>query len=340
MAKKHTVLVVGAGLAGSTCARLLADQQHGVTVIDQRDHIAGNAYDYVDTHGIRIHKYGPHIFHTSDAKVMQFLSRFTEWIPYVHHVKCLDPHGDLCDFPPSATMMQQLGEQEILDIFYRPYTTKMWGTDIHELDSSVLDRVKKRSRDQVGYFADQWQCLPRDGYTEMVSRMLDSSNITVLLNTSWQSSMLGQFDFVFNCMSIDQYHDYCLGILPYRSLRFHHWTVHGDPLSDVPVVNFTTQNRFTRITDWRLFPNQPRQEKHHVGTVTLEEPCDAADNHDQRFYPIKDRQHNNIKLYRDYATLTPANMMFLGRCGLYSYLDMHQAVSSTMNRVNRWLRHQ
>lgn len=340
MARQSSLLVVGAGFAGSTAARLLAEQGHKVRVIDQRSHVAGNAYDYVNDQHIRIHQYGPHIFHTSDARVWRFLSRFTDWVPYHHRVRCMTDWGDLVDFPPTADMIEHWGQQKILDVLYGPYTRKMWGHDIDQIDPGVLDRVRRRDPHQTGYFNDQWQCLPRDGYTQLISRMLDHDNITIQLNTAWHMDMRSEYDTVWLSMSIDQFHDYSLGRLPYRSLRFHDWQVHGDPLSDVPVVNFTTQPRYTRCTDWRLFPNQPTDQPLPVGTVTLEEPCDAADNNGERYYPVPDPAGHNRDLYRKYVEIIPQGVIFIGRCGLYSYLDMHQAVSSTQHRVMQWLHDQ
>lgn len=340
MAKKSTILVVGAGLAGSTAARLLAEHDYPVTVIDQRSHVAGNAYDFVNDLGIRIHQYGPHIFHTSDAAVWSWLSRFTAWVPYHHRVKCLDPQHNIVDFPPSLDLLRSLGDQQILDIFYRPYSRKMWNLDVDQIDPAVLDRVRRRDPDQIGYFRDTYQALPRDGYTALVASMLDHRNITVRLQQPWQHDMLQQYHVIFNSMSIDQFHDYCFGTLPYRSIKFQSWQVHGDPLSDVPVINFTTQTQYTRFTDWRLFPNQPSSQQRSVGTVTLEYPCDASDNQGERYYPVPDTLGQHRRLYQRYAEITPTTVIFIGRCGLYSYLDMHQAVSSTQHRVQRWLRDQ
>lgn len=340
MAGQSTILVVGAGLAGSTAARILAESGHLVRVIDQRSHVAGNAYDYVNDQGLRIHQYGPHIFHTSDTKVWTWLSRFTEWIPYQHRVKCLDPQGNLVEFPPTPDLLRKLGDEVAIDTFYRPYSRKMWAVDVNEIDPSVLDRVRRRDPGQIGYFRDTYQALPQCGYTHMINRMLDHPNITVDLAQPWQSQMQHEYDAIFNSMSIDQFHDYCFGVLPYRSIRFRSWCVYGAPLSDVPVVNFTTQTQYTRVTDWRLFPNQPSTVDLNIGTVTLEYPCDADHNHDQRYYPVPDPAGLNRTLYQRYAEITPRHVIFIGRCGLYSYLDMHQAVSSTQHRVQRWLHRQ
>jgi UDP-galactopyranose mutase len=337
MGTEQRILVVGAGMAGLTAARLLAERNYQITIIDQRSHIAGNAYDYVDSNGIRVHQYGPHLFHTSDQSVFDWLSRFTGWTPYSHKVKCLMPDLALKDFPPSRSLIEDLGEQQIIDIMYRPYSEKMWACDFSDISPEILDRVKKRSESQTGYFSDTFQYMPDKGFTEMANRIIAHKNITVELETSYDHSLDKDFDMIFNSMSIDQYHDYRFGMLPYRSIRFHVWTVYGEPLSDVAVVNFTTQPRYTRMTDWRMIPNQPDTEPRKIGTVTLEEPCDFRENDLERYYPVKDPQDHNRELYKKYRDITPHNHVFIGRCGLYCYLDMHQAISSTAAIVKKFL---
>jgi UDP-galactopyranose mutase len=240
----YDYLIVGAGLFGSIFARELTDRGYTCLVIDKRNHIAGNCYTE-NVEGINIHKYGPHIFHTSDRRVMDFLSRFTDWVPYQHRVKCLGIRGDLYDFPPSAQILDSWKPDPVLDTFYRPYTAKMWNKDLQDVDPAVLDRVRRRDPKQIGYFADRYQCMPQHGYTAMVTAMLDHPRITVSLNTAWRLNLQKEYDTVFNSMSIDQYHGYCFGPLPYRSIRFRSWDVYGDPLCDVPVINFTSQPRYT-----------------------------------------------------------------------------------------------
>ena len=128
------ILVVGAGFSGAVIARQCAAAGHLVKVIDKRDHIGGNAYDYTDSNGIRIHKYGPHLFHTNNEKVVQWLSQFTEWVPYQHKVKAQLNDGTYVTLPVNKATKETVGEENVLDIFFRPYTKKMWGKSLDELD--------------------------------------------------------------------------------------------------------------------------------------------------------------------------------------------------------------
>ena len=171
------ILVVGAGFAGATVARLLAEEGYVVDVIDQRDHVAGNAYDYTNDHGIRIHKYGPHLFHTNNKKVFDWMSKFTEWETYKHKVKAILNDGRYVTLPVNRKTKEIVGEDNIVDIFYRPYTYKMWGKTLDELDPSIAQRVKVRDDDNEYYFPDdKYQCIPSKGYTHLVQQILQQVN--------------------------------------------------------------------------------------------------------------------------------------------------------------------
>jgi len=329
------ILVVGAGLSGATIARVLADNGYTITLIERRDHVAGNAFDFINSHGIRIHKYGPHLFHTSDAKVVGFLSRFTEWIPYQHRVKAKLEDGRLVTLPVNRETAHIVGEENILDVFYRPYTKKMWGVDMEELDSSVLQRVEVRSDLNDLYFpSDSFQALPAAGYTSLVEEMLKHRSIKVQLCREFETGMEREFGHTFNSMSIDEYFGAYNGLLPYRSMKFHHYDIPIPNIFPVAVVNFTHSERFTRATEWKNFPGHGLSEG--WTSITVEEPCDFRDNDFERYYPVKDSDGCNRALYQKYNAMVPPNMTFIGRCGLYVYLDMHQAVSSALATANRF----
>jgi UDP-galactopyranose mutase len=334
--ERKPILVVGAGLSGATVARVLAEAGHAVTVIDQRPHVAGNAYDALDEQGIRVHHYGPHLFHNSDDKVVAFLSRFTEWLPYRHRVKAMLADGRLVTLPVNRETAAIVGKDKVLDVFFRPYSRKMWGLELEQLDPAILQRVPVRDDLNEDYFPnDTFQALPRDGYTAMVQRMLAHEHITVSLNTPFEHAMEDSFQHVFNAMSIDDYFDHRFGTLPYRSIRFHHQRAAVPQLFPVATVNFTHDEPFTRVTEWKHLPghgNNPAWT-----SLTVEEPCDFRDNHLERYYPVKDLQGENRALYQRYAALVPPHVTFIGRCGLYAYLDMHQAVSSALATAKKFL---
>jgi UDP-galactopyranose mutase len=334
---KKNVLIVGAGLAGATIAQQLAEDGLSVTLIDQRNHIAGNAYDYTDSSGIRVHKYGPHLFHTNDESVFIYLSRFTEWIPYQHRVKAILKDGSYVTLPPNRNTRDKLGESGIIDVLFRPYTRKMWGMELEELDPKIISRIPIRDDDNELYFPnDVYQYLPLNGYTSMVEKMLSSNLITVSLNTKFDPAMVKNYHHVFNSMPIDEYFDFCFGELPYRSIKFHNVSLPMPKVLPASTVNFTHDAPFTRVTEWTQFPNHGVNEAETI--LTYEQPCDYRENNFERYYPVKDVLGKNRELYSRYRDITPQNITFVGRCGQYVYLDMHQAVSSSLLVARKYIK--
>jgi UDP-galactopyranose mutase len=320
MGRKQNILVVGAGFSGSVIARELAEAGHTITVIDQRSHIGGNCFDH-NVDGVRVHKYGPHLFHTNNLKVVEWLSQFTEWIEYKHKVKAY--YQDTFLTLPPNKQTQDILKDKLIDVIYKPYTLKMWGTlDVH---GDILNRVKVRDDYNEYYFPnDQYQFLPKDGYTSVFNKILDHDNITINTDTVFDKCMEANYDHIFNSMPIDQYYDYQYGELPYRSIKFHNRT--NNPFTmPTPVVNFTDDDIYTRVTKWDMLPN------HGTGELyTLEEPCDYKDNNMERYYPVKDVDGLNKVVYNRYKAIKNTKVTFIGRCGLYTYLDMDMAISSAL----------
>jgi len=332
-----TMLVIGAGFAGATVARILAEAGHRVVVMDKRDHIAGNAYDYENEHGIRIHKYGPHLFHTNNKKVFDFLSQFTEWVEYKHKVKAQLEDGKYVTLPVNKETKEIVGEENVIDIFFRPYTYKMWGKTIEELDPSILNRVPVRDDDNEYYFPnDDYQYLPKDGYTNLIKNMLDHENIEVRLKAPFNPFAMNFFEHCFNSMPIDEYFDFCHGELPYRSIKFHNVTLPMTKVLPTGTVNFTHDGPYTRVTEWKNLPCHGDTDKYT--TLTYEEPCDYRDNDMERYYPVKDIDGENRKTYEKYKDMVEGNMTFIGRCGQYVYVDMHQAVNSSIATAEKFLK--
>jgi UDP-galactopyranose mutase len=330
------ILIVGAGLAGAVVARELADAGYRVQLIDKRSHIAGNAYDEVNALGIRVHKYGPHIFHTNNQRVVDWLSRFTTWLPYKHKVKAALADGRLVTLPVNRETREIVGAANVVDTFFRPYTRKMWGLEIEQLSPDILNRVPVRDDLNEYYFPDdQFQAMPEHGYTAMVANILDHALISVALDTRFDRAMEDDYTHVFNSMPIDEYYGFIHGELPYRSIRFHEFDFPTARLFPVATVNFTHSGPHTRVTEWKNFPGHG--ENPAFTTLTFEEPCDYRDNHHERFYPVKDVAGVNREVYKRYAAIPAPKMTFIGRCGLYAYLDMHQAVSSSLATARRFL---
>lgn len=330
------ILVIGAGFAGATAANLLANAGHLVSVIDRRSHVAGNAYDYINEHGIRVHAYGPHLFHTSNAAVFEYLSKFTTWVEYKHRVKALLSDGTYVTLPVNRTTADIVGKDNIIDVFYRPYTQKMWGMSLEEVDPSITARVQIRDDDNEYYFPDDiYQYMPEHGYTQLITNMLAHENIDIRLSTEYMHSMRDDYDHIFNSMPIDEYHGFCHGELPYRSIRFHTSHVPSPRLLPVATVNFTHDGKYTRMTEWKNMPCHGVNP--YMTTITFEEPCDYRDNDLERYYPVKDMAGHNRDKYKKYAAIEDSKVTFIGRCGLYAYLDMHAAISSTMSIVKTFI---
>lgn len=330
------ILVVGAGLSGVTIARELAEAGHLVDVIDKRDHVAGNAYDYENEHGIRVHKYGPHLFHTNNEEVFKWLSHFTDWVEYRHKVKAQLSDGQYVTLPVNRETKDIVGEENVLDVFFRPYTKKMWGVELDQLNPDIINRVPIRDDYNEEYFPnDKIQFMPRHGYTQMVENILTHHNIHVHLQTEYNYHMDKKYDHVFNSMPIDEYFEWKYDKLPYRSIKFETVSLPIPRALPTATVNFTHHGPKTRVTEWKNIPCHG--DNKYITTLTFEEPCDFTENNYERYYPVKDRDGKNRELYKKYKAEIPEHMTFIGRCGLYAYLDMHQAVSTALSTVRKFL---
>lgn len=368
------ILIVGAGFAGAVHARVLAEAGYQVHVIDKRPHIAGNAYDKVDENGVRLHVYGPHLFHSKNRKVVDWISRFGVFTPYVHKVRALLPNGIYVPLPINldtvnavfGTRFETTEEvrahlksislsiaepvnaaeylyanigKELADLFFRPYTKKMWGFDLEDMSAAVVKRIPLRFDRTDTYFADdEIQVMPRDGYTALFEAIFSHQNISVSLSTPFERAIRTEYDFCFNSMPIDEYFDFRLGELPYRSLRFHHENAEALPQQEWSVTNFTDTGKFTRETIWHVLPHHL---VHDTGrhTRTREEPCDYRDNDMERYYPVKTADGRYTALYEQYKVLAAAeqDIQFIGRCGTYQYLDMDQVINQSLLSAERWL---
>lgn len=364
----NTILIVGAGFAGAVHARVLAEAGHQVHVIDRRPHIAGNAYDEIDANGLRVHQYGPHLFHTNNERVVEWISRFGRFVPYEHKVEALIgpdrfvplpvnrrtieavfdvslPDADAAaaflktqaipnEAPANAAeyLNSQIG-RTLTDLFFRPYTKKMWGFDLEDMAAAVVQRIPIRMDDEDRYFPnDRFQIMPADGYTRVFEQILDHPAIRVSLSTAFDKSMQRDYAHCFNSMPIDEYFDECFGPLPYRSIRFHHDDrAIDDERGRAATINFTDTGPITRETDWGRLPGHRVAESARK-TVTREEPCDYRDNALERYYPVKTSDGRYDAVYKRYKALAEekGGMTFIGRCGTYQYLDMHQVINQSL----------
>ena len=329
------ILIVGAGFSGAVIARELAEIGHVVHIIDKRNHIGGNAFDFVNELGIRIHKYGPHLFHTNNRKVFEWLSKYTKWVPYKHKVKALLKDGTYVTLPVNNNTIKIVGRENIIETFVRPYSEKMWGMKLEEIDPQILNRVPVREDENEFYFPnDEFQYMPVDGYTKLFENILNHPNISIQLNEPYIKGIENNYLHCFNSMPIDEYYDYCFGELPYRSIKFESINLPMPKALPTTVVNFTHSGPNTRVTEWKHIPNHGENEL--ATTITLEVPCDYKENNFERYYPVKDASGQNRELYLKYASIKNEKMTFIGRLGLYSYLDMDQCISNALNTVLKY----
>lgn len=367
------VLVVGAGFAGAVHARELADAGYTVVIIDRRAWAGGNAHDFINEDGVLVHMYGPHLFHTNIDRVVSWLTRFSDFDTYRHRVRAMLQDGRFVPLPINMTTVSEIygrnfaspdeldaflksvrvsmGEPRnaadylysqigrlLTDTFFRPYTRKMWGHDLEDMHPSVVKRLQIRMDEQDLYFPnDRYQLLPRGGYTALFHGILDHPNITLSLGTAFSRDMESEFGQVFNSMPIDEYFEYSLGELPYRSIRFHTRREEGTPPS-ISVTNFTDDSPFTRETTWNTLPGNPAKSSARL-CITKEEPCDYKDNGMERYYPVRVADNRHTVLYQRYKKLADQNprMCFIGRCGTYQYLDMDQVINQSLQNVKAWL---
>ena len=353
----YDYLIVGAGLAGSVLAeRLGAGLGRNILVCDRRPHVGGNTYDNIDAAGLLVHKYGPHIFHTNSAEIFGYLSRFTAWRAYEHRVLA-SVDGKLLPIPINLDTINQLydlhvtesdmagflaaravpietprnSEEVVLsrvgwdlyEKFFRNYTRKQWGLDPSQLDPQVAARIPVRTNRDARYFTDQFQSMPKHGFTRMVENMLDHENIELALGVDYRELQRRvRFRHLIYSGPIDEFFEYRFGQLPYRSLHFEHRTVDRESFQPVAVVNFPNEQEYTRITEFKHLTGQ----QHAKTSIVYEYPRAVGD----PYYPIP--QPANAAIYAQYRALaqTTSNVHFVGRLGTYRYYNMDQVVGQAL----------
>jgi UDP-galactopyranose mutase len=355
-------LVVGAGFAGSVIAERLATVAgKSVLLVDRRSHIGGNAFDHYNEHGILVHRYGPHIFHTNSLEVFEYLSQFTEWRPYEHHVLA-SVDGQLLPMPinldtlnrlyglnmnsfEAAKFLASLAEprvqlktsedvvvsrigRELYEKFFRNYTRKQWNMDPSELAAAVAARVPVRTNRDNRYFTDTYQAMPLHGYTRMFENMLDHPRIKILLNADFREV---QRDIPYRNLiytgPVDEFFDCRYGKLPYRSLKFKHETMHREVFQPEAVVNYPNEHAYTRITEFKYLTGQ----EHPKTSIVYEYPQADGD----PYYPIP--RTENDALYKRYKALAEQTkgVHFVGRLATYKYYNMDQVVGQSLALFKR-----
>jgi UDP-galactopyranose mutase len=355
-------LIVGAGFAGAVLAERLASSTGAkVLLVDKRNHIGGNTYDYYNKDGILVHKYGPHIFHTNSREVYDYLGHFTTWRPYEHRVlasvdgmlvpipinlntinKLYGLHmssGEVAEFLRSKAekkdriitsedvVISKVGK-DLYEKFFKGYTKKQWDLDPSELDASVAARIPVRDNCDDRYFTDMYQAMPLHGYTKMFENMLNHPNIKVMLNTDFKEiEDVIPYKKMIYTGPIDYYFDYCYGKLPYRSIEFKFETMESDTFQPTGTVNYPNEHPYTRVTEFKYLTGQ----KHSKTSVVYEYPQAEGD----PYYPVP--RPENAELYKKYQLLAAElkGVYFVGRLATYKYYNMDQVVAQSLTMFKK-----
>lgn len=362
------ILIVGAGFSGVVIARQLAEQGHHIRIIDQRDHIGGNSYDARDPQtDVMVHVYGPHIFHTDNETVWNYVTQHAEMMPYVNRVKAtvngqvfslpinlltinqffaktcspdearalIAEKGDSSILEPKTFEEQALRfiGKELYEAFFKGYTIKQWGMEPSQLPASILKRLPVRFNYDDNYFNHRFQGMPKLGYTKMIESIANHENITIELQQSFNAEEREQYDHVFYSGPLDAFYSYQYGRLGYRTLDFEKFTWQGD-YQGCAVMNYCSLDvPYTRITEHKYF--SPWES--HEGSVCYKEYSRECGEKDIPYYPI--RQMGEMALLDKYLSLAEneKNMTFVGRLGTYRYLDMDVTIAEALNTADKYL---
>jgi UDP-galactopyranose mutase len=358
---QYDYLIVGAGLFGSVFAQQAIESGKRCLIIDKRSHTAGNAYTK-NINGINVHMYGPHIFHTSDDKIWEYVNRFAKFNTYVNRPK-VNYKNNLYSFPinlftlyqifgvktPEEArnkleslkihndspknlkewILSQVGE-EIYYKFIHGYTKKQWGKDPEDLPSSIIKRLPIRLTFDDNYFNDKYQGIPIGGYTSMIEAMQKGADICLetdfFENVEYYESIAEKIVFTG---AIDEFFNYSEGYLEYRSLRFENEILDIEDYQGNAIINYTEENvPFTRICEHKHFESTKTE-----STIITREFPEQWKPGDDRYYPINNEENNNrYNRYKKMADARSAKYLFGGRLAEYKYYDMHQVIGSALKK--------
>lgn len=363
--KTYDYLVVGAGLFGAVFAHEAALRGKKVKVIEKRDHIAGNIYTH-EVDGIQIHQYGAHIFHTSDKQIWDYVNQFATFNRYTNSPVAnykskmynlpfnMNTFNELWGTKTPQEAMNKIAEQksaakitdqpknleeqaislvgtDIYQKLVKGYTEKQWGQKATDLPAFIIRRLPVRYTYDNNYFNDTYQGIPIGGYTQIVEKMLDHPQIDVKTGVDFfdnKEKYLKDYPRVIFTGMIDQYFNYQLGELEYRSLRFESEELSVDNYQGNAVVNYTdAETPFTRIIEHKHFEFGKGDKNKTV--ITREYPVDWQRG-DEPYYPVNNKRNNG--LYKQYTELAKqeGNVVFGGRLGQYRYYDMHQVIHAAL----------
>lgn len=365
------ICIVGAGFSGAVVGRELAEKGHRVLVVDEREHVGGNCHtERDDESGVMLHVYGPHIFHTDNERVWEYINRFGEMKPYVNRVKAItgdrvyslpinlhtinqffgktfrpaEAEAFLKDQARSDIEEPQNFEEQgrsllgdaLYEAFFNGYTKKQWGVEPSELPASILKRLPVRFNYDDNYFKHKYQGMPAEGYTSIIEKILDAPGIELKLGVRFEDVVEdGAFDHLFYTGPLDRYFGYKLGRLGYRTLDFEKFYADGDYQGNA-VINYCEESvPFTRITEHKHFA--PWEAADHEKTVCYREFSRACEEDDIPYYPI--RLTNEKAMLQDYVDMAKqeTGVTFMGRLGTYRYLDMDVTIAEALETADKFL---
>jgi len=357
----YDYLIVGSGFFGSICAYELNKKGYKVCVIESRNHIGGNCYTREEDN-IHIHEYGPHIFHTSNKKIWDWINQFVEFNNFI-----LSPvanyKGEIYSLPFNMWTFSKLWNislpeeakqiikeqskeiseptnleeqaiklvgKDVYEKLIKGYTEKQWRKPASELPKEIIKRLPVRFTYNNNYFNDTYQGIPIGGYTQIFDKLLDG--IDVKLNTNYFTDQLPEYDKVIYTGPIDKFYNYQFGELEYKTTLFDHYRIHKENYQGCAIMNFTSKNEpYTRIIEHKHFENIQSE----VTWVTFEYPIEYRADFTEPYYPVNDKE--NTEKYLQYKNLADQekNIIFGGRLAEYKYYDMHQVIESALNFVNK-----
>jgi UDP-galactopyranose mutase len=367
MSPANRILIVGAGFSGAVLGRELARLLDArILLIDVRDHVAGNCYTERDAGTqVMLHRYGPHIFHTSREDVWKYVRSFSEFGTYVHHIKAAIPRGIYAlpinlstinqffgkRFTPveARTFVETLGDKsirepqnfeeqalkfigkELYEAFFYGYSKKQWGCEPRELSAAILKRLPVRFNYSDDYYGDRYQGIPVDGYTAIIERILAHDSLEVRLSTEWDAAMAGEFEHVIFTGPLDQFYGYRFGRLGYRTVFWDHKQERGD-YQGCAQINYPDMSQpFTRVIEHKHFTPW----ENHEETIVSNEFSKETGEGDVPYYPK--RLATDKALLAQYLRLAEqeTKVSFLGRLATYRYLDMHHIIGEALDFAPR-----
>jgi len=361
--------IVGAGFTGAVLAQELAKAGHTISVFESRNHIAGNCYSERDEKtGVMIHQYGPHIFHTDNEVVWNYVNQFTEFLPYINRVKT-NSQGRIFSLPinlhtinqyfnrtlnpaEAKVFIQSIADntieepqsfeeqamkfvgKDLYEAFFKGYTIKQWGVSPKELPANILKRLPLRFNYDDNYFNHKFQGMPKEGYTPIVEALLAKDNIETHLNTSFKAKQANEFDHIFYTGPIDAWFNYEDGRLGYRTLDFVREEHDGD-YQGCAVMNYGDQDvPYTRISEHKHFAPWEA----HGKTIIFKEFSRECTQEDIPYYPIRlVNEKIMLNVYIEKAK-AQTNVSFLGRLGTYRYLDMDVTIAEALDASQKILK--